>query len=244
MIDLHMHILPEVDDGAEDIEDAVEMAWSAVDSGVKVVAATSHARVSGRYTSVRQQLENYRNAFYMVQEELKKRKVPLKLCPGMEILVEDGILEALREKQLLTLNGSRYPLVEFYFDASERYIYENLKELYLAGYVPVVAHPERYQCVKQNPEILSKMQKQAIFQVNKGSLLGEFGRTVQRTADWILRHQLAQIVASDAHDSVERNADMDEIQRELEYAFGLRAATRFFYENPKRILRNELLENI
>lgn len=237
MIDLHMHILPGLDDGAGRMEESVIMARKAVDCGVETVAATSHAYLPGMDTE--QYLRKYKKTFNDFRRKLKQEQVELDVRPGMEIFVRKEIVTSLREGKLLTLNGSRYPLIEFSFDVSEELIGLTVKKLIRAGYMPLLAHPERYDCVKNAPDIVRKWyQEGAVLQINKGSILGHFGHRVQRAAHWILGHRLAGIVASDAHNMYDRTTNLDELVNVLEFTYGIGSVDLLLEENPMRILQN------
>lgn len=110
MVDLHLHILPGLDDGAEDLETAVRMAKMAAHSGVFHMAATSH----GNYYDYT--LEEYRESFERLQRELVIRQIPVKLYPGMEIFMDENAGDLLECRELLTLNGTKYVLIEFDFE--------------------------------------------------------------------------------------------------------------------------------
>ena len=113
MIDIHAHILPGIDDGAADIESALEMADMAAESGVTIMVATPHSSVYGRTQNhwdqeLIQHVLNFRSA-------VEQAKIPLKIAPGMEIFGTPEVPKLLKQKKMLGLNGSDYPLVEFAF---------------------------------------------------------------------------------------------------------------------------------
>ena len=110
MVDLHTHILPHLDDGAFDLETSVRMADLAARSGVFHMVATSH----GNYYDYT--LEEYRENFERLQAELRDREIPVKIYSGMEIFMDEKAADLLDLGELLTLNGTRYVLVEFNFE--------------------------------------------------------------------------------------------------------------------------------
>ncbi len=236
MTDLHIHILPGLDDGASSWEDALEMAQMAVESGVRMLAATSHANLPGeerrpgktqRYFA---QLERFRKL-------LEQEDIPLKVSGGMEIFAGGDYLERLRRGELLSLNQTSYVLVEFPMDCQASAIYRAVQDSERAGYRPVLAHPERYHCVQRVPaHVYEWYGMGAVIQMNKGSLLGRFGERVRRTSDSLLRHRLVCVAASDAHSSYVRTPHMAELWEELEDKYGHRAAWLLLEENPSRIL--------
>ena len=113
MIDIHAHILPGIDDGAADMESALEMAAMAVESGVTIMVATPHSSAYGRMQNhwgeqLVRRVKDFRSA-------LEQANIPLKIAPGMEIFGTPEVPELLKQKRMLGLNGSDYPLIEFPF---------------------------------------------------------------------------------------------------------------------------------
>ncbi len=235
-IDLHMHILPGIDDGAETMEDAVEMAETSVRSGVGTVAATPHGDFS------RQEPEEYlklcSERLKALRSELKLRRIPLYVAEGMELLVNEALIKWGRKHRLPGINGSRWLLVEFYFDISLSRALRMADELTALGYRLVLAHPERYDLARRMPENLNAFyERKFLLQVNKGSILQEFGRKAFRAADWMLTRGIAGAVASDAHDPVLRTSDLEDVADILDMYYGRDAAEVLLERNPGRIIR-------
>ncbi len=235
MIDLHSHILPGIDDGADSMEDALEMARIAVDGGTDVIVAASHGDFSvddaGEY------LEFYQKTLSEFRSELEKNRIPLRVLSGMELLVSEKLLRYAEEHSLPSLNGGAYLLVEFLFDISARRAKDWLGRLLEKGWKIVLAHPERYDFVRKNPaELYDLYDSGAVLQVNKGSLKGEFGRSAFRAADLMLREGIAGAVASDAHDPVLRTPDLYDAAEILDLHYGRDAAEILLERNPGRIL--------
>ena len=149
MVDLHTHILPHLDDGAFDLETSVRMADLAARSGVFHMAATSH----GNYYDYT--LEEYRENFERLQAELRDKEIPVKLYSGMEIFMDEKAADLLDLGELLTLNGTRYVLVEFDFEENVEKVYKYVADLQTRRYNIVLAHPERYLFVQRDPEFAS-----------------------------------------------------------------------------------------
>ena len=243
MIDLHTHILPGIDDGAVTMEDSLEMARMAVRSGTKVIAATSHGDFSrgsgGEKWKTQEYLRFYGEKLSEFRKRLSEERIPLKVCGGMELLVDENLLEFAKNGKLPALNGGSWLLTELYFDISRRTAEAYLEELMRMGWKIVLAHPERYDFVRREPECLLSFYNARIFlQVNAGSLTGQFGRQAFRTADFILRESLAGAVASDAHDPVLRTPVLEETAEYLDLHYGSGAAETLLLRNPLRILRN------
>ncbi|HIX38867.1 MAG TPA: hypothetical protein H9738_13540 [Candidatus Blautia pullistercoris] len=236
MIDLHMHILPGVDDGAESPEEGLEMARIAAASGVRAVAATSHGDFS--YLEPEKYLKLYNRKIKEFRRSLAEHQIPLTVYCGMELMVNDSLLEQAGKRPLPGINGGRYLLTEFLFDVPARLALSSLKKLQEAGYKIILAHPERYDFAKSRPELLEEFFREGIIlQVNKGSIPGNFGKRAARTADWLLGRGMAGLVASDAHDTVLRTPDLADTARVLDLYYGADASRILLERNPVRILR-------
>lgn len=238
MIDIHMHILPGLDDGAETWEDALAMARMSADSGVGVVLATSHSKERGR-ESVRY-LARYVRTLNRLRELLVKHRIPLQIGAGMEIMGDGHAAERLDAGEVLTLNKTRYVLVEFEAASPVRFIYRELDRLLDRGYIPVVAHPERYRCITASVEDAAVWADMgALLQVNKGSILGGFGRQIQDNAERLLRMGIVYAVATDAHRPYVRTPDMRELTDVLRRDYGQNAVKKLLHDNPASILRGD-----
>lgn len=237
MIDLHSHILPELDDGADSLAESLAMARMAVDSGITAVVATPHCAADRR----EEVLESWR----LLSQALKETGIPLKLYPGMEIFGTGDTLRLLREGKLLTLNGSRYPLVEFDFGGPGENRTRLLEELCSAGYRPLVAHPERYACVQRDPRLVNEWFRMGcLMQVNRGSLLGRFGRHAQAMGVELVERGFAVAVATDAHSIRGRTPRMGDVWEALSGEISQLCAETLLRDNPKKILKNEPLDTL
>lgn len=234
MIDLHSHILPELDDGSQSLAESLAMARMAVDSGITAMVATPHC-ADDRTKEV---LES----FQLLTQALRENRIPLKLYPGMEIFGTADTVRLLKEEKLLTLNGSRYPLVEFDFQSSGETETLILRSLCKAGYRPVVAHPERYSYIQRNPQLVNRWYRMGcLLQVNRGSLLGRFGRQAQAMAVEMVERGFATVVATDAHSPRMRTPWMRDVREMLAKEVSPLCARMLLLENPRKILKNDRL---
>ena len=145
MIDIHAHILPGMDDGAEDLRDTLEMARMAVESGISVMVATPHCNIPGVYDNYFDQ--KFEGIYHRVCNALEAEEIPLQLLLGMEVFATPDLPQMLEEGKLLPINGGRYLLVEFPFEEDLDYVEEILAAVLDAGLLPVIAHAERYECI-------------------------------------------------------------------------------------------------
>ena len=175
MIDLHSHIVPGFDDGARSMEDALEMARMAADSGVTILAATSHGNLSQGDPGAC--LRDYRKRLAMLRREVRLAGIRLKLAGGMEILLTGETLRYAERHRLPGLRGGNWILAEFVFDIPQARARKRLEFLDRQGYQVILAHPERYDFVQRDPGCLREIVgERLLLQVNKGSLLGGLWR--------------------------------------------------------------------
>ena len=237
MIDIHTHILPEIDDGAESLEEAYEMALMAVRSGVKALVATPHS--NQEFGILDYEKKRQEKAFLELEQVLFKENVPLKLYRGMEIWGSVDIAEKIKSGKLITLNQTPYVLIECGFDEEPWWIEAMAEELKGIGLIPILAHPERYFCVQEDPNLLYEWRAQGVrTQMNKGSILGRFGREVERTAEILLKNRLFTCIASDAHHADIRTTDMRELKYYLQKHYSLTEQDRLLRQNPLGIIQN------
>jgi len=242
MVDIHCHILPDIDDGASGMDESLEMAKMACRSGVTDIIATPHFR--GEPEGLIQLERIYRRHEQMVRA-LRENHIALKLHRGAEILCLPQTPALAKEKKLPTLAGTDYVLVEFYFDESFEYMDRSLEQICQSGYRIVVAHPERYEVIQQDPYLLEKWVRRGyVMQLNKGSVLGKFGERAARAADAILSMGFAHLFASDAHSCYQRTPHMEEIVRWTETFCTERCAYILLEENPSRLLHGRNMVEI
>lgn len=240
MIDIHTHILPELDDGAHDWDDALSMARLAVKSGVTALIATPHCGLPGQETEGRAEL--LRAQLGRFRDRLAQAEIPLDVCEGMEIFGSEDTAALLDQGELLCLNGSHYPLIEFPFEAYARPASRILDEVLSLKLRPVVAHPERYRYVQNDPELLNLWADMGcLFQINRGSLTGRFGPTAQELSWAMLERGFVCAVASDAHSSVSRTTWMKDVYDLLREEFSKETAQLLLEERPLQLLGDQMI---
>lgn len=235
MIDIHCHILPEFDDGAADMQEALAMARTAAASGVTGIVATPHfPGRPGSLEGVTLLLERHRS----LRAALKAAGIRMDVHLGAEILCLPQTVKMAREQRLPTLGQTNYLLCEFDFRESKIRMNKLLQAIADCGYRIVVAHPERYQAVQRDPGIAAGwFAKGYVLQANKDSLLGSFGQKVAQTARTMLKEGLVHIIASDAHSTLYRTTDMGEIRQWLQSNCPEEYAKILLEENPARLIR-------
>ena len=239
MIDLHCHILPLVDDGAEDAAVACAMAKHCLRSGVDTVVATPHCNLFGARENFAGR--SYEECLGMFRALLRQHKIPLKVLPGAELFAHSSNLgELLDGRRVVTLNRSRYLLTEFNFRSHPDSIETSLDRIARRGYIPVIAHPERYEAVQEEPELAARwFQKGYIIQLNKGSLLGRLGHGAYDCSTLLLRSGVAHVIASDAHNMNTRPTGFLSLIPLLRQLCPQEYIDLLLQDNPARILADE-----
>ena len=235
MIDIHSHVLPGIDDGSQSMDESLEMLAMAVDSGVRTLVVTPHCNIPDEFDNyVGPELEAL---FHQLDEERDLAGIPIKLCKGAEIFATEELPELLQEGKAWTLNGTRYFLTEFAFTEDPGYCERILYRCREAGFLPIIAHPERYVFIQEDPQIAYEWCTAGYgLQINKGSPLGRFGPGPAHTAELLLEHGLVCCVASDAHSPVQRSTHMGEISEYLRDEFSEDYRRLLLEEDPARIL--------
>lgn len=232
MVDLHSHILPYIDDGAESMEEAVLMADIAAKNGINHILASSH----GNYYPYT--MEEYKKYFNNLQSEINSRGIPVKLYPGMEIFMDDQAISLLEEGELLTINNTNYLLIEFPFDEKQEKVCRHIANFKKRKYNIVLAHPERYIFIQKDPELAYYLEeKGCILQVNQGSILGEFGEKCRKTALRMMNDGIVKVIATDAHDTRYRSPSVRRLMHFLKENYSPVEIRLWLSENPSRILK-------
>lgn len=234
MIDIHCHILPEFDDGASSPEEAIAMAHMAADSGVTAIVATPH--FPGKASSL-ERIPALLDRYEWLRRAVRSQRLPLKIHPGAEILCLPETLELARSHSLPTIGNTAFLLTEFYFDESFSQMTRLLEGLSEEGYIPVVAHPERYHAIQEDPKLLKQWYANGyVLQLNKGSILGAFGPEPEEAAAAMLEMGLAHLIASDAHSARRRTPHMGALGLWMEENCEPDYARLLLTENAARLL--------
>lgn len=239
MVDIHCHIIPWVDDGADNAEIACAMAAHAYRSGIETIVATPHCNLRGALLNSRGR--TYTEVFSLFRALLRQHGIPIQILPGSELYAHPSNLQQmLEEKRVITLNHSRYLLTEFHFHAPGKTMTSLLDTIAKYGYVPVVAHPERYAAVQSEPGLVAEwFAKGYIIQLNKGSLLGLLGRSAKLAGLHLLSAGLAHAIASDAHDTYYRPPGFQSLLQFLSRRCPQDYIELLLEVNPRRIIADE-----
>ncbi|API92965.1 tyrosine protein phosphatase [Virgibacillus pantothenticus] len=235
MIDIHSHILPGIDDGAKNEEQSLKMAKAAIEQGIHTIIATPHHQ-NGAFNNFRWEIENN---VEILNDFFKREGVPLTVLPGQETRIYGEMVEGLRQNELLPLNYSKYVFVEFPSDSVPRYTTQLLFDIQVEGYTPIIVHPERNRSLLEHPNLLYELvSKGALTQVTAGSVVGKFGKDIQKFTTQIIEANLTHFVASDAHNTTSRAFYLQEAYEDIKKNFG----SDYFYmflENSNLLVDND-----
>lgn len=230
MIDLHAHILPKIDDGVQNKEEAIQIIKEAKKAGFTKIVATSHY-IEDTYEAD----ENERKEQI---EQLKNEEVEIVL--GNEIYITENIINLLKQKKASSINNTKYVLIELPFCNNVIYFNTVIDNLRRNGYVPILAHPERYNLVKQSPTIIEEWINRGIYmQSNYLSILGYYGRQAQKTLELLLKHKLIQFLGSDVHKKGQTYVEIDKAIKKIKKITGEESFNKLSEENAQKVLKNE-----
>lgn len=239
MIDLHTHLIPNVDDGADSIEETIRLAKAAVDEGIKHVVLTPH---HNRYW-----VENEKNKVLKLKEEVEQAindaNIPLTVSASQEIRMNDEFSEELFADNYLPLDKEgKYYLVEFSWREFPPFAKQYLQEMIDAGIVPVIAHPERQRPFLDDPRILRDLiEMGCISQVTATSIVGGYTEEIRQAAHDMMEENLIHVIASDAHNVVSRPFNMVDALDIIEEEYGV-AYKDYLVTNAKNIFLSKDVE--
>lgn len=239
MIDLHSHILPGIDDGSPDLATSLAMARMALDDGIKVMACTPHF-LPGLYNT---EAEDVRARVNALSQALSDQSLELVLVPGGDVHVRPDLVEAIAAKRVLTLNDSRYVLLEPPHLIMPLRLEDLILNLVAAGYVPVITHPERLAWIEQNYAALAQMvMAGAWLQITAGSVTGRFGARAQYWTQKLLQDGLVHIMATDAHNLGSRPPRLANAVSFVAREIGPLEAQKLVFDRPLAVLHNQTVE--
>lgn len=152
--------------------------------------------------------------------------------------MNERAMQLIRDRELLFINHTRYLMIEFDFQESPERVCRMVADLQQMKYNIILAHPERYTFIQEDPELAYYLaERGCVLQVNKGSVLGEFGKKCREMAIRMMDDWIVQVIASDAHDSLHRTPQMDELIHYLEQRYTSMEIKMWLSENPSRILK-------
>ena len=237
-IDIHCHILPGVDDGSPDTETSLEMLRIAEKNGIQQMILTPH------HKPMHHNVSPEHNDLYTkrLQEIADKAGIKIRLFPGNEVYYSDETFDNLVDGKVHTMAGSEYVLVEFHPTNPYKAIHNGLYQVQAAGYVPILAHVERYgEIVAHISYVEELVEMGCLIQVNASSIMGKYGMGISHFTKKLLKKELVDFVASDAHDAVSRSPELLECRNYITRKFGEEYSDRVLYDNPLKVINGEII---
>lgn len=237
MIDIHCHILPNLDDGAGSLEESLDMCRIAVKDGVKTIVATPHQQ-NGVYQN---SSKGILNAVTALRATLKKEQIPLELLPGADVHIDVDTAEKILAGEIMTVNNNqRYFLLEFPAHSIPPNIEKLIFNLVVKNIIPILTHPERIAEVQEHPNRIYDIVAMGVLsQITAMSITGGFGSRAQKCAKTLLKHNLAHIIASDAHSKDYRPPILSEAVNVVSRMLGEERALEMVETFPQQVIRGE-----
>lgn len=218
MIDLHCHILPGVDDGPKTIDESLKMALKAREQGITHLMCTPHHK-NGRFLNP---ATNVANEVAKLQTEFDRNNIELKLLVGQENRITGTLIEDLEKREIIGFGQQKqFLLIEFPTNDVPLYATKLFFELIAKGYIPIIVHPERNRIFINDPnKLLPFLDMGALAQGTAPSIVGLFGRKIQKTAKTMIQLNMVQMIASDAHSLKKRNFYLKEAYHIIQKDYG------------------------
>ena len=237
-IDIHCHVMPGVDDGSPDMETSLKMLQIAEKDGIVAMILTPH------HKPMHHNVSPAHNASYKdsLKSKAKDLGLKIKLYSGNEIYYSEKVLEELEEGKICTLAGSDYVLVEFHPTNPYKAIHNAVYQLLGAGYIPIIAHVERYSDIVSHPSYIEELIGMGCYiQVNASSVMGKYGFGIAHFTKKLLKKHLVHFVATDAHDTNKRAPHLQGCRNYVDKKIGADYGQRIFCDNPLSVLKNEVI---
>lgn len=242
--DIHTHILPGVDDGCKNLDQSLHLISSALKNNVSNIILTPHLIINDGNGKTLLNRNELLNKIEILKEHIKNKfskAKHIKLFPGMEIRISYKLIDLLKKKDLLLtlLDKNKNILIDISFYDLPPYFFEVLLKLRLLGLTPIFAHPERYEFIKENMDIVRKIKNSGLLiQIDNSSLIRKDHNRTYDTAIKILKAGLVDLIASDSHFAKGRFSNFINAYKILIKAVGKKAAYKIAVENPNNILSN------
>lgn len=239
IIDIHSHILPGIDDGARDMDEAMQMLTIAYDQDIRIIVATPHySTYIHEYT-----IKELKEIVKQINLAAQSIGMDMQIILGNELFYSIDLVEALSKGEALTIYGTRYILVEFLSSISEQEICYALNHCIYSGYIPIVAHAERYECLRAKPQMVEELIRLgAYIQLNLSSLVGGISSSKTRFARKLLKMQCVHFLGTDCHDVRKRPPRTKRAIRYLAHKYGKDRLRQLLWVNPLTMLEDRHLQ--
>ena len=238
MIDIHTHIIPNIDDGAKSVEESFEIFKEAHKNGFTDIILTPH------YIKEYYETNTNIREFWVksIQDTLNKLQIPIKVYVGNEVYVSEDLDKLIYENKISCLNNSNYVLFELPMNSEIKYLDEIIFKILDLDKIPIIAHPERYSFVKKDISTIKRLhEKGVLFQANYGSILEAYGKDAKKTLEKLLKENLISFIASDVHRLKTIYNNIEQSKEKIRQIIGAKKLEELITINPKRVILNETI---
>ena len=233
--DIHCHVLPYVDDGAQDWDESAELLKMQYEQGVRLVCCTPHLQKGMFEIPDKEILEQFGLLKEMAEKIFRGN---LKVYLSREYYCDEAFLRRLEKNAVIPYGNGGYLLTEFSHRYTPDQFFEYVEKVIDHGYRPLIAHVERYPELQDIEDIEELVRMGAKIQINAGSLLKMEGRQQARWAKKLLKEGLVHVVASDAHDVQTRTPELEKAANYLEKKLGTEEAEKLLWKNQIQIMKS------
>lgn len=239
MIDFHSHLIYNVDDGSETIENSINVLKKAKKAGFTKIFLTPHYMPD--YYEIPK--EEIGQRIEKLKKNCIEEGIDLELYQANEIYITNHMVELLQENKASSMNDSRYVLFELPMNEEPQNLLEVVYQLLEAGKIPIIAHPERYIYIQKNPnKLLDLIEQGVLFQANYGSIIGQYGKEIQKTVKLLLQNNFIHFLGTDVHKSGNIYEQIDNIKSYLKKIINEEKIDQLTTENPQKVIYNEEIE--
>lgn len=233
MIDIHCHILPNIDDGATSVEESMKMIREAYEVGFTDIISTSHY-IEESYNTPKAERQGLID---MLNEKIKQEGMNIKIYNGAEAYITPNLTQLMEDQKLPTMNGTKYLLMELPMHNQILHLENILSKVINQGITLIIAHPERYSYVQKNYKVLNELIDMGIlFQANYGSCIGQYGKEAEKTLKKLLKVNMISFFGTDCHRADSVYSRMPEILKKLEKMIGKEKLEELTTINPQKLL--------
>ncbi len=202
MYDLHSHYLYGIDDGSKSIEESIELLKLIEKAGVQKLVLTPHYIENSKFNCNNEEKEK---RFEILKNKAKEENIKVELFLGNECYFANNLIELIERGEIETINKSKYILFEFPLRQGQpQNVSEMISDLVIHGYVPILAHPERYEFLSQHPELVEEYLRLGLqLQGNYTSLFGKYGRKPKKFLKFYLKKKWISLLGSDSHHEID-----------------------------------------
>jgi len=235
MYDLHSHIVPNIDDGAKNMEMSLAMLRIATENGTKGIVATPHV-IEGEWLPA---WDRILTECERLQKAAQDASIDLRIFPGAEMAMYRDILDLLTGPGAYCINSGRYLLVELPAIHIPSFAEEFFFTLQARGITPILAHPERHPELARKPEILAQWISTGVLsQMNGTSIMGLMGKRIMATAELLLINNMVHVIGSDAHSIGKRNTNLTSAVHKMTRLIGPERAQQLLFANADNIIHS------